>query len=1189
MSLQFIIGRAGSGKSTYCLEQIRSSLLHAPMGDPLILLVPEQASFQAEYKLVTSPGLAGIERAQVLSFRRMAFRILQETGGLNRQPIDDIGKKMLLYRVLEQNKDSLRFLRTGTGGRMGVVDVALDLINEFKRYALTPDALAEALANRTKGENSLLEDKLHDIALVYHRYESELTARFFDAEDILSLLAVKASDSAYLRTASVWIDEFHGFTPQEMTVVRSLLRHCREVKITLCLDRTYAAGEKPHELNLFHPTAVTMAKLLKIAEEDGVEVLETVRLNDAGTRTDGLSGHDGPVRFQENPQLAFFERHFARNAVYCSKINDEQIKDNGIALHAAMNRRAEIEGAAREMVRLAREEGCRWRDIAVLVRESDVYLDQTARILEDYGIPFFLDQKRSVHHHPLIEFVRSAVEIVIHHWPYDAVFRCVKTDFLYDGTNSPSLESRTAFDELENYVLAFGIRGNRWTDGKPWAYHLSNGISDASERHRAEQEALLARVNAARQAIVRPLAAFERMMKQGQTVREYVSALYELLEEVDAPGKLEHWSAASAEAGNPESAREHVQVWDSVMNVLDQMVEMMGRESIPLDLFAGLLDTGLESVRIGLVPPSLDQVLVGNVDRTRSPDVQYMFILGVNDGIFPQKIKENGLLSEPERERLIESGVELAPGSRRRLLDEQFIIYSVTTTPRRRLYLSYPIADEEGKSLLPAEVIRKVKRMFPGTEERFLFVDPPPALPPDTLAMYAMRPRQALSHLLVQLREWLRGTEIAPMWWDVYNWLSSQAGWKDYLRKQLYGLMYTNEARTLSPDTSRRLYGTQLVASVSRMEKFAACPFSHFASYALRLRERKMFRLAAPDIGQLFHAALSLISGDLDERGWAELDKERGARLAEQAVDTLVPRMQGEILLSSRRYAYISRKLKAIVGRAVDVLSEHARRGQFSLVGVEIAFGRGEALPPLEFMLSNGCSMEVAGRIDRVDAAVRGNELLIRIIDYKSSETSLRLADVYYGIALQMLTYLDVVLTHSEKWLGRPAKPAGALYFHVHQPLLATKNDIEPTTAERELFKKFQMKGYVTADEDVVRMMDNEMAQGKSDIVPVALKKDGGFYKYASVVTEEQWASLRRYVRRTIRDIGERITQGDVAVRPYRSGKRTPCTFCEYRSLCQFDVQFEGNSYYMHHLKHADQLWNQIVEEQGREGGASDE
>ncbi|WP_068784911.1 helicase-exonuclease AddAB subunit AddB [Paenibacillus phocaensis] len=1183
MSLRFIIGRSGSGKTSLILDRVTAALREDPTGPPLIILTPEQGTFQIEQRIATAPGLRGTVRTQVLGFRRLALRVMQETGGAALVPIDDEGKKMLLYKLMRRRKDKLKLFGHG-GDQLGLIDRIAGLYTEMKKYNVDFQALPEhyRLLEQTDGESPLLKDKMHDLSLLFAEFDEELSRLYIDNEDHVVKLAQGAAESAYLRGAEIWIDGFHTFTPQEYTAILALLKAAANVTVSLTMDRIYGDGTLPHELNLFHTPASAFLKLNQLALEAGVEVQPA----------EVLDARPFP-RFQESETLSYLESAYERRIPW-PQAQPPRDLEQALSLHRAASRRAEVEGAAREMVRLAREEGVRWRDMALLVRNLGDYEELLAPTMEAYGIPYFLDQKTSMLYHPMIEFIRAALDVVLGFWKYEDVFRCVKSEFLLPLDGSLTREH---MDLLENYALASGITGYRWFDGRPWksAPSLSleqDGGQTAASAKAQEQLQLLERCRA---AVAGPLSAFEKEIRKAKNAADRCAAVYQLLENVEAAQHLDVLAHRMVCEGKPRQAMEHRQLWGAVLDVLDQIVEMMGDEPLELELFAGILETGLKELKVALVPPSLDQVLIGSTERTRSGQVKHLFLLGINEGIMPANLQEEGVLSELERQRLAELGLELAPGLARKLLDERFLVYEALSGASRSLWLSYPAADGEGGALLPSEVIRHVKRIFPGLREHTLALSPGPAsddVDDDQAAAqleFVSRPGPALHVLIGQLRRWKSGEPISPLWWRVLEWYKSQPEWEGKASHLLTSLDYRNRVRGLTPATSRRLYGKRLRTSVSRMEQFSACPFAHFASHGLKLKERQLYRLQAPDIGQLFHAALSqmALSFQAQNRSWGSLSPEEAIQAANSAVDELAPKLQGEILLSSKRYGYISRKLKAIVGRASLILGEQARRGSFEPVGLELDFGPGRALPPLTFELPNGCVMEIVGRIDRVDMAEGEQGLLLRVIDYKSSQTDLKLHEVYYGLSLQMLTYLDVLLSSAEAWLGQPAIPAGTLYFHVHNPLLQSSNGMSAEQAQQELLKRFKMKGLLLADRDVIAKMDARLEKGYSEIIPVAIKADGGFYSSASVATPEQWDTLLGSVRRTITEIGTRITDGDVQIAPYRLGMETACTFCPYKPVCRFEESLEGNSY--HHLGKPgkNEIWQLLGQESGKEANPS--
>lgn len=1169
MSVHFLIGRSGSGKTTAILSEITSRLQAEPKGSPLILLVPEQGSFQAEHSLVSSGAVKGSVRAQVLSFRRLAYRVMQETGGSARVGISEEGKKMLLYKIIQRRKEELK-LFGASGDQLGFIGKLNELYTELKRYCVDSAVLEEHLTQLTeqKAAAPILRYKLEDLWTVYRDFEQEISPLYIDDEDTLVTLAEGIRRSSYVKGADVWIDGFHGMTPQEYGVVRELMAHASSVTIALTLDKPYHGSMQPHELDLFHPTATTYIKLRGMADELGIETNDSI-----------LSASDLP-KFRLSPRLAHLERGYDRRIPWKGQEKDQLQETEGISLYAAENRRTEVEGALREMLRLAREEGARYREMAVFVRNLGDYEHLVEPLFRDYGIPFFLDQKRSELHHPLVEFIRSALDVVRRNWRHEDVFRCIKSDLLLPLDGSLGRED---MDVLENYALACGIQGYRWTDGRPWKAVPSLSLEENGYDRRKSGEQLLSLMEHCRRVVSEPLLAFGKRVKKAGSAEELSTAVFRLLEEADIPEKLDLWSREALESGRPEAAREHRQLWDAVLELLDQIVEMMGTEKMAFELFAGILETGLSELKLGLVPPALDQVLVGNMDRTRTGGVKYAFLLGVNDGVIPAVFQDDGVLTEQERSLLSQTGMELAPGISRKLLDERFLIYNALTSASRHVWVSYPAADDEGKELLPSEVVRHVRKMFPGLPVHRLSAQPSAEQREEELLAYLSHPRQSLSHLIIQLRKWKQGAEIPQLWWDVYNWYIREPEWKGPLDMLLRSLFYRNDTRQLEPQTSRRLYGAKIRTSVSRMERFVACPFSHFASHGLKLRERQLYRLQAPDIGQLFHAALTQMALRLQEqkRSWGSLTAEECRREAETTVERLAPMLQGEILMSSKRYGYISRKLKNIVSRASVILGEQARRGSFEPVGLELDFGPGKPLPPLTFSLENGTVMEVIGRIDRVDMAQGENGLLLRVIDYKSGQKDLRLHEVYYGLSLQMLTYLDVLLTYAEHWLGSKALPAGTLYFHVHDPILQSSNGLTMEQAAEELLKRFKMKGLLLADRDVISKMDASLDKGHSSILPVAVKSDGSFYSSASVATPDQWDTLLSSVRDNITRIGTRITEGDVDIEPYRIQQETACTFCPFKPVCQFDENVEGNHYHLLGKPNKSQVWEMMSSRQG--------
>jgi len=1148
VAVQFILGRAGTGKSSLMFRQIKERLTCDSVGSPSVYLVPEQATFQAEYALAAREGMRGMIGGQVLSFGRMAYRLLQELGGNTLLPIDDLGKQMVLRMLLERHRDQFALFHR-SAGQPGFIEQLARMISECKSFGITPEQLAEQ-----DWGNGTLGQKLHDLRLLIDAYDQYLTGTYYDTEEMLARVTEKVKDSAYIRESEIWIDGFSGFTRQELRMIGQLMKHARQVTIALCLDpaELHAAED---ELALFHPTAKTYQQLVTLAVEEGVTLQEPICLHVTH-------------RFSSSPQLSHLERQLFRWEK--GKQAPEAARPEEVTLSMAANRRAEVETVALRILALAREEGYRWREMAVLLRDIGLYADEIAHVFTDYGIPYFLDQKRAVLHHPLIELVRSALETVAARWRYEPLFRTLKTDLVVPQELTTA-EARAEIDLLENYVLAYGIQWPHWSSDAAWS------VPGQEEQGFADMDAIRRRYAA-------PLLALDQELNQAAqaNVRAMSEALYHFLIALQVPQKLETWQRQAEAEGNLTLAQEHGQVWNGLLAVLDQIVEVMGEETLDVSTYARILDSGLESLRLGLVPPSLDQVLIGSLERSRQPEVKAVFVLGVNEGIIPKRHTEDGILDETERERLAAAGLELAPSARQRLLAEQYLLYQAITRPTEQLWLSCALADEEGKALLPSPVLERVRETLPDAGIRF-FANEPTGVGDDDRFLLG-RPAQVFRHLLTLLRQMKKGTPLTPFWWEVYDWFvqhSSQAAREKWL---LSGLTSNNRVNPLPPETSVALYGTELKMSVSRLERFQACPFSHFASHGIRLSERQLYRLERVDVGELFHASLKRAVEKIREAklDWGGLSESGSMRLAEEVVDEIVPETRSNILQRTARYRFLTGKLKRAVGRAIHVLGEHARRSRFAPIGLEVSFGPQGELPGLTMQLNDQLSLQLIGRIDRVDRSLDTEELYLRIIDYKSGPKKLALSDIWNGTNLQLLVYLDVVLSHAERWLGQKAEVGGVFYYQVADPFIPAKRLLTVEEAAKQRASRLKMKGLLLADPHLATMMDTEAEGGSSDLLPFAFKKDGSFTAYSSVATADQFRSLQSHVRRTVKELTMRMTAGEIAVSPFAQGMQIACQTCSFKPVCHFDPVLEGNEPRIFNKLNDGQIW-ELLQQAGGE------
>lgn len=1144
MSLRFILGRAGSGKTTHCQREIKERLMQCDTGPNLILLVPEQATFHNEMTLAAELG--GIMRVQVLSFRRLTYRVLQEVGGGARLHIGDLGKRMVLRRFLAQRRDQLKVFGSAAD-QAGFVDSLASAISELKIYQVGVDDLARLLANQ-QGEQSLLQAKIADLYMLYKDLEDFLAEKYLDPDDYLNLLAEKIPQSSIVQGAEIWVDGFSGFTPQELQVLAALMATARRVNVALTLPPTDDLQRVP---DFFHITFETYHKLLGLAQERGIPVEDSYLLN-------------VPHRFAANPALAYLEQNY-----FNFTAKPYEGVPTGLKLISAQNYRAEVEAVAREIRTLCREQGYLYRDIGVLVRDYSHYDLLIETVFADYDIPYFIDRKRGVLHHPLVELIRSALEVVERNWLYEPVFRYLKTDL--------APVSRQQVDRLENYVLAYGIKGSLWYQAEAW-------------QHGRDEESLP--VDDIRRQAVAQLVTFYHKVKKGGTVTQLTTALFELLQDLQVAQSLEQWALEAEQQGRLETAREHSQIWDDIVNILDEMVETLGDEELTLDIYSKVLEAGLENLTMGLIPPGLDQVLVGSLERTKNPNLKAVFVVGVGDGILPARPTSSGLFNDSERKFLKEQGVELAGDSRYKLLHELFLIYTALSTASHHLYLSYPLGDSEGQALRPSSVIKRVQQLFPQLPAEHVSIEPSLG---EELAYISHIP-QTVAYLGKKLQLLKQGESISSLWWEVYNYLLTREGAKEHLSRLIDGLFHQNQGGPISPKTARRLFGNPLRASVSRLERYQACPFAHFLSNGLGLKERKIYQLTYPDVGQFFHAAMEMLARKLEQQklDWAQVDQDRCAELVNETVSELAPKLQSEILLSSARHRYLTGKFKRTVHRAATLLVEHARRGKFRPVGMEVAFGPDKKLPGLKFTLADGSEMQLEGRIDRVDGCAQQDKYYLRVIDYKSGSTGLSLYEVYYGLKVQLITYLDILLEQAQLLVGQSnLQAAGLLYFYLRDPLIRAQGPLSEQELADQIIKELRMKGLVLADLEVFQLMDAQTTGGNSPIIPVGINKEGSrllnegeippdvdptalFYKGSSVVLPEQLDLLRSHVRKLLVSAGEAILAGDTAISPYSLEKITACDYCVFHMVCQFDPTVENNSYRQLSKLNDDRVWAKL-------------
>lgn len=1104
MSIKYIVGRSGKGKSHYIFNEIEEYLQQGS-DESLILLVPEQFTLQAERDLIQKLDLPGIMQVEVLSISRMAVRIFAEQGGLIHSPINEQGKQMVLKKIIDDNSKKLQMYQKASR-QDGFISKCSDFLSQLKQRDISPQDLSQYQLEMD--DESIAKMKLKDLALIYEAFNKYLEDRYIDTDDYIKLFISRLDDSEWIKNARVWVDGFNTFSPRSIRIIEKIMSLARQT--TISFTRGYTEEERDKEL--FKASWRSYREFHEIAHKLGLkEEIVGIKSEKAETLK------EDEILHLEKELFAYPYQPFSEDV-------------NNIELFAASNIRSEVEQLAVQIIYLVRERNYRFKDIAVVCNDLDSYGNLIRRSFEEYRIPFFMDQKKDIMTNPIIQLILSSLDIAAKDYRYEDVFSFFKSGF--------SKLDIDEYEKLENYVLRFGIRGQQWRE----------------EFYLREHENLEA-LNHYREIFIGPAESFRSSIKKSNNYGDMTRALYQYLEEIDIPQKIELWTENLRAEGRYELLSENTQIWNIIMDIFDQTVEILGEQEVSIREYRRVLEAGFSSIELGIIPTTIDQVLLGNIQRSKSHDIRALFVLGINDGVLPAGGHREELLSDEEKRLLNESGLDLGLDQEMRADEERFLIYNCLSKPNEYLWLSYALANEEGKAMRASLLIERIKKLFPALQTKSDIQD--------SLAAQLEKvnvPASTFKYLIEHLRREMDGQAGDSLWWDVYEWYYEQENWDQSRELIIKAFFHNNQADNIGREKARKIYHSPVYSSVSRLEQFVKCPFAHFIRYGLRPRERKMYTVEAPDVGELFHNSLLAFAQRMgqEELDWRQMERKECDRIMDEVMDELVPGHGYGVLNSSHRYRYLVKRLKRVSRRAIWTLTEHMKQGDFEPLGHELRFGRGEILPTIEIEMNDGEKLYLEGRIDRLDILDEEENSYVKIIDYKSGDRNLTLAEAYYGLSLQLLIYMLAVLESKQDSDDKELKPAGIFYFKIDDPLVDSDSNIAEVI-EDKISKELKMKGLVLQDVNIVRHMDHDI-QGYSSIIPVALSKNDSFYN-SSVISSEDFSALISHVKKMVQEIAEEIMMGKVRIDPVQSQKQTACDYCPYRGICQFDTLFTANKY----------------------------
>ena len=1092
MSLQFIMGPSGSGKSHYLYQWVTEESLKNPNKN-YIVLVPDQFTMQTQKDLVMASPRKGILNVDVLSFNRLAYRIFEETGRNQKIVLNDVGKSFVLRKIAGDYEQDLKVLGSNLK-KTGFIGEVKSVISEFTQYDIQSETLEHMLADITPTSNFYY--KLQDINTIYKGFQEYLQGKYITGEEILDLLCQAVPKSKILKDSVIVLDGFTGFTPVQNKLLRELLLVCEKVMITVTID--ICAKKIP----LFDMSEKMIDSLTKIAQECKTEAESPIKL------------YEKPAyRFRENEALAFLESNLFRYSN--ERFGKEQ---ESLKIFDAKNPKEEIDFVAQEIRRMVRVEGMRYRDVAVIASDMNAYANHVEKVFENYDIPVFMDHKRSILLNSFVEYLRSLLAMAEQNFTYESVFRYLRTEL--------TTITREEVDVLENYCLALGVRGyKKWQE--KWI-----------RRTRGMEELDLAVLNDIRERFMESIENVMCVLKsRSKTVESITRALHEFLLENELQQKVKGYETRFGEEGELALEKEYAQVYRIVMELFDQFVELLGDEKMSLEEYCELLDAGLEEAKVGIIPPSLDQVVVGDIERTRIKDVKVIFFVGVNDSYIPGQAKAGGLLSERDREKFEEKGIALAPGAKEKSFIQKFYLYLVLTKPSEQVILTYSRATSEGKSLRPAYLIFDLQKMFPSLQVSKVRQE---------LVARELTEESALPYLAVGLQK--RHEGLGKEWQELYSWYKKNPEWCEKIEKMVEAAFYQNPEDQLTKATAEALYGTMLQNSVSRLERFSACAYAHFLTYGLRVQEREQYQFQAVDLGNLFHGAMEKFSKKLERQGftWTTISEEEKDTFIEESVEECVVDYGNTILYSSARNEYMITRLKRMMKRAVWALTKQLEKGDFVPKGYEIVYDSGSI--PLE----DYNAMRLHGKIDRVDVCETEDNVFVKVIDYKTGTKAFDLGELYYGLQMQLVIYMNAALEMEQKrHPGKKIVPAGLFYYRLQDPIVEKGAD---------LLKELRPEGVVNQAEEVLEHLEHDLT-GQSDVIPVSRNKDGSLSKTSKVLSESEFGVISKFADEKTKKVGAEILSGDVSVSPYEMNGRTGCDYCPYKGICGFDEKIPGYGY----------------------------
>lgn len=1155
MALKLWTGPSGSGKTRFLFDYVLNESERNPDIN-YIVIVPEQFTLSTQREFIRLSRNHGILNVDVLSFARLAYKIFEEVGFKDARgnAIDDMGKNLILRHIASKCEDELKIFG-GKMDKLGYITEVKSAISEFMQYGISEDKLSEMIDTANNNGKGQLALKLSDMKVLYHEFNSYIDKKYITKEEIITKAARAAHKSGRLKKSVVIFDGFTGFTPVQYSLIESLLQISRDIHVTVLTDtRDNCAYNTKHEL--FYLGYKTSNKLKKIAELNNIEILNDFEIKEDVPRRfliDQTNVNDIKVTSE---RLVHLERNLFREYSEPFKIDNKQSDDmkiptkavnEEISVFSALKPMDEVRKVAVEIQKIIQESNdnnsnginnncVRYKNIAVATGDLETYAPLFKRVFAEYGIPYFIDKTFPVLMNPFIEYIRAILDIITENFSYSSVFRYLR---------SPLNDYDTAdIDNIENFVLKHGING------------VTSWRADWSKKYVNEQAIAIEKI---RQKVIDDLSIIVDLISDGtkkkrdlptKVVNEINAVIIRLLETHSIENRLlflyESYSTTD-DIFKRDRQKEYEKIYGLVISLLERMSELLVDEEITFKEYGELLDAGFDEIRVGVIPTITDYIQIGDITRSRFDNIHTLFIVGANEGVIPKSTSSGGIISDIEKEFLIEStpDIELSPTLREQSFTGQLYLYMLMTKPTNRLHLSYSRISESGDSIRPSYIIKVIKDMFKDIEVERDFED---------LKASVYSVPSLFNAIVENLRE-----EQAKL---LINTFINSEGANESLKNNL--IKSVNAAfsahltgnDSISKAIASVLYGKSIIGSVTRLEQYAKCSFNYFLKYGLSLKEREIFSFEAKDMGTILHAVLEKYANKVNSHSiyFSDVSEEQREIFVREAISECLDDPSMSVISSSFRHKYMLERIFRICMRSVKVLTEHITAGDFLIKGTEISFKSEDNLSSITFKLSDDEIMKFSGKIDRLDTYEDDEHIYVKIIDYKSGDKNLNLIEIYRGLSLQLVVYMNAATELLNRNSNKEIVPAGILYYHIDDPMVEGFIDEDSDSIADKIKKQLKMKGLVNNDENVYSHIDKDFSK-TSDIIPVMKNADGTLSKKSSAIDSEQFDTISKYVNKKILSIGREILDGNIKAEPHSADSidSKACSYCPYTDMCRYN------------------------------------